>query len=115
MRVELQEQRGELYRLSTEKKELEDRLVVINKEHERQLRKEKDSYNKLKREFARQQDKNRELQRIAPLNNSVARTSSSNSIGRRHPHSRATEDDSGNGSMGGGQTEVDGGQQVIFF
>ena len=63
LRLELQESRNDATRLRTDKKELEDKLVIQQRDYEKTLRLEKDQYSKLLREFKRSTDKlNRQLE-----------------------------------------------------
>ena len=57
MRLELQESRNEITKLRTDKKELEDKVNVQQKEFDRNLRNENEKYQKLTREFKRTTEK----------------------------------------------------------
>jgi len=63
MRLDLQETRYEVGRLSIERKEIDEKMAAVQKDCERQIRNEKEAYQKLHREFKRTVDKlNRQLE-----------------------------------------------------
>ena len=61
MHYELQEARGLQSKTEAELAELREKVIVQQKDNERQLRIEKDNYAKLFREFKRNKEKNQKL------------------------------------------------------
>ncbi len=55
--MELQQSRSEVTKLRSERQTVEERLSQLQKEHERQLTRQKESYAKLEREFKRTVEK----------------------------------------------------------